>query len=116
MDASDPFIVRMTTSPPFTWFVKNVASRLDPLIFRVSGGRLTSMGPAAMPMLTLTSVGRHSGRPRSVHLACLEDGDDFLVVASAMGQSRHPAWRYNPRADRNCRKDGGCREGKGGGA
>lgn len=48
-----------------------------------------------MPMLTLTTTGRRSGRPRSVHLACLERDGDFLVVASAMGQPQHPAWRYN---------------------
>ncbi len=52
-----------------------------------------------MPMLTLTATGRHSGKKRSVHLACLEQGQDFLVVASAMGQERHPAWSYNLDAD-----------------
>ena len=46
-------------------------------------------------MLTLTAQGRKSGKPRSVHLACLEEGEDFLVVASAMGQKKHPGWRYN---------------------
>ena len=54
-------IVRLTTGPIFTWWVKHVASRLDPLIFKATNGRLTSMGPAAMPMLTLTTVGRKSG-------------------------------------------------------
>ena len=52
-----------------------------------------------MPMLTLTAVGRHSGKARSVHLACLEQDGDFLIVASAMGQDRHPAWRYNLEAN-----------------
>ena len=53
------------------------------------------MGPPAMPMLTMTAIGRHSGQPRSVQLACLEHEGDYLVVASAMGQEKHPAWRYN---------------------
>jgi deazaflavin-dependent oxidoreductase (nitroreductase family) len=99
MNASDRFVVWLSTSAFFTWFIKRVASRVDPLIFRATGGRLTSMGPPAMPMLTLTAVGRHSGQPRSVHLACLEDGSDYLVVASAMGQEKHPAWRYNLEAN-----------------
>jgi deazaflavin-dependent oxidoreductase (nitroreductase family) len=30
-----------------------------------------------------------------VHLACLEHEGDYLVVASAMGQQKHPGWRYN---------------------
>jgi deazaflavin-dependent oxidoreductase (nitroreductase family) len=30
-----------------------------------------------------------------VQLAYHRDGDDYLVVASAMGAEHHPAWRYN---------------------
>ncbi len=95
----EPLIVRITTSPIFTWFVKHVASPLDPLLFKASNGRFTIMGPPAMPMLTLTAIGRHSGQPRSVHLACLRHEGDHLVVASAMGQERHPGWRYNLEAN-----------------
>ena len=57
------------------------------------------MGPPTMPMLTMTAIGRASGEPRSVHLACLEYEGDYLVVASAMGQRKHPAWRYNIEAN-----------------
>ena len=92
---SDAFIVRFSTSAGITWLIQNVASMLDPLIFKASNGRLTSMGVPSMPMLTLTAVGKKSGRPRSVHLACIEYEGDHLVVASAMGQEKHPAWRYN---------------------
>jgi deazaflavin-dependent oxidoreductase (nitroreductase family) len=92
---SDGFIVWLSTTPVVTWLVRHVASRLDPLIFRATNGRLTSMGVPSMPMLTLTTIGRRSGQPRSVHLACIEHDGDVLVVASAMGQQKHPAWRYN---------------------
>lgn len=88
-------IVWLSTHSVATWWIRNVASRLDPWLFRASNGRMTSMGPPAMPMLTLTVSGRRSGQPRSVHLACVEHQGDYLVVASAMGQERHPAWRYN---------------------
>ena len=92
---SGRFTVWISTTPAVTWLIKHVASRLDPLIFKATNGRLTSMGVPSMPMLTLTAIGRRSGQPRSVHLVCLEHGADHLVVASAMGQQRHPAWRYN---------------------
>jgi deazaflavin-dependent oxidoreductase (nitroreductase family) len=92
-------IVQLTTGPVFTWWVKHVASRLDPLIFKVTNGRFTSMGPPAMPMLTMTTRGRRSGKPHAVHLACVERERDYLVVASAMGQRKHPAWRYNLEAN-----------------
>jgi len=89
------FVVRLSTSPFATWFIRKVASRVDPWLFRATNGRLTSFGPPTMPMLTVVTIGRKSGEPRPVHLACLEEGPDRLVVASAMGQQRHPAWRYN---------------------
>ena len=75
---SDPLIVRLTTNPVATWLIRNVASRLDPLLFRATNGRLTSFGPPAMPMLTLTAIGRRSGKLRSVHLACIEHEGDQL--------------------------------------
>ncbi len=96
---SERFIVWLSTNPVATWVIRNLASRLDPRIFKATNGRLTSMGPPAMPMLTLTAAGRRSGEPRSVHLACLEHEGDHLVVASAMGQRRHPAWSYNIEAN-----------------
>ena len=89
-------VVALTTHPVFAWWIKHVASRLDPLIFKATNGRLTSMGPpGVMPMLTVTTIGRRSGKPHAVHLACIERAGDYLVVASAMGQQKHPAWRYN---------------------
>ena len=72
----DRFIVWLSTSSVATWVIKHVASRLDPVIFKATNGRLTSMGPPAMPMLAMTAIGRHSGQPRSVQLAYLEyEGD-----------------------------------------
>ena len=92
---SEGFIVWLSTNPVTTWLVRNVFSRLDPAIFKATNGRLTAMGPPAMPMLTVTTIGRRSGEPRPVHLACVEHDGHPHVVASAMGQERHPAWRYN---------------------
>jgi deazaflavin-dependent oxidoreductase (nitroreductase family) len=89
------FVVTLTTSAPFAWWVRNVASRIDPILFRATNGRWTSFGPPAAPMLTVTTIGRRSGRPHPVTLGCVEHEGDYLIVASAMGQQRHPAWRYN---------------------
>ena len=95
----DSTLVRVTTSPFFTWWIRNVAGKLDPVLFKATNGRFSTMGPPVSPMLTMTMIGRRSGRPRSIHLACIKDGDDFLIVASAMGQEKHPAWRYNLEAN-----------------
>lgn len=95
----DDRIVKVSTSPAFTWWIRNVAARLDPLLFKATNGRLTTFGPPTMPMVTLTTLGRRSGRPHSVHLASVAHAGDLHVVASAMGQKKHPAWRYNLEAN-----------------
>jgi len=82
-----------------SWLVRNFATKIDPILFRASGGRFTSTGIPTLPMLTLSAVGRKSGELRHVQLAFYQDGEDYLVVASAMGQDRHPGWRYNIEAD-----------------
>lgn len=86
-----------------SFVVKHVASKVDPVLFRWSKGRITSTGKPTLPMLALTTTGARSGQPRVVQLAYHRDGDDLLVVASAMGQAHHPAWRYNLDAHPNVR-------------
>jgi deazaflavin-dependent oxidoreductase (nitroreductase family) len=86
---------RFSATKVGSWLVRNVAAKVDPVLFKASGGRFTSTGKPTLPMLALTVPGRRSGEPRTVQLAYATDGDDLLVVASAMGQERHPAWRYN---------------------
>lgn len=78
-----------------SFVVKHFAAHVDPVLFRATGGRLTSTGVPTLPMLAMTMRGRKTGRPRTVQLAYHPDGGDHLVVASAMGQARHPDWRYN---------------------
>ena len=50
-------------------------------------------------MITLTTIGAKSGRPRSVPLIGIPDGDELILVASNWGQERHPGWYYNLRAN-----------------
>lgn len=86
---------RFSATRAGSWVVRHVAAPLDPIVFKRTNGRFTLTGKPTLPMLALTVVGRKSGEPRTVQLAYEADGDSFLVVASAMGQDRHPAWRYN---------------------
>ena len=89
---------------PGSWLVAHVAAKVDPSLFRWSGGRVAITGLPTLPMLVLTTTGRRSGVPRSVQLAYLaEPTGSWLVVASAMGQDRHPDWLLNLRADPRAR-------------
>ncbi|MGH3662284.1 MAG: nitroreductase/quinone reductase family protein [Micromonosporaceae bacterium] len=64
---------------------------------RITRGRLGKR-VAGMPTLTLTTIGRKSGRPHSVMLtAPVVDGDMIVIVASRGGDPTHPAWYFNLR-------------------
>lgn len=64
---------------------------------RLTGGRLGKR-VAGMPTLSLTTIGRRSGQPRSVMLtAPVVDGDTIVLVASRGGDQTHPAWYLNLR-------------------
>jgi deazaflavin-dependent oxidoreductase (nitroreductase family) len=48
-----------------------------------------------VPTLLLTTTGRKSGDPRTSALIFGQDGDDYLIIASMGGASRHPQWYLN---------------------
>jgi len=94
-DPADDFVVKLVTHPVTTWLIRTISAPLDPLVMRATNGRFSTMGPTPDAMLTITMTGRRSGKKRSVHLTSVEHEGDRLIVASAMGQQKHPAWRYN---------------------
>jgi len=51
------------------------------------------MGKA--PFLMLTTKGRKTGRARTTPVLYLQDGADFIIVASFGGNDMHPAWYLN---------------------
>jgi deazaflavin-dependent oxidoreductase (nitroreductase family) len=71
-----------------------LATRLNTLAYRVSGGRLGGSFDRA-PVLLLHHVGRRSGEPRVAPLIYLPDGEDLVIVASYGGAPKHPAWFHN---------------------
>jgi deazaflavin-dependent oxidoreductase (nitroreductase family) len=84
------------TGSAATRFLMRAAGSLHRGLYRLSGGRLgKALGP--MQVLLLTTTGRKSGQARTWPLAYFRDGDRLLVVASAGGEPRHPAWYLNLR-------------------
>ena len=69
-----------------------------PTLLRLTGGRVgRSLG--GMPVVVLETVGRKSGEVRRTPLtAPVMNGDTVVLVASYGGDSRHPAWYLNLRA------------------
>lgn len=52
-----------------------------------------------LPVLILTTKGKKTGLLRPKALMYLPYGDDFVVIASNLGQANHPAWWINLQAE-----------------
>jgi len=46
-------------------------------------------------MCLVTTTGARSGRPHTVPLLYLKDGDRLVLIASYGGRTHHPAWFHN---------------------
>ncbi len=70
-------------------------------IFRVTGGRagLRQPKPGRYGMFRLTTVGRRTGKERSVILGYYEDGDNAVTMAMNGWGEGEPAWWLNLQAN-----------------
>jgi deazaflavin-dependent oxidoreductase (nitroreductase family) len=68
--------------------------RLHASLWRLTRGRFVD-GIGAAPFILLTTRGRKTGRLRTTPVLYLEDGGDFIVIASFGGNDMHPAWYLN---------------------
>ena len=50
-------------------------------------------------ILLLTTTGRKSGEQKTVPLIFVEDGDNYVIIASLGGAPRHPVWYLNIEAN-----------------
>ena len=80
-----------------SWFMVHVATHIDPVLMRLSGGRLNLTGADAV--VVLHHVGAKTGKARQTPLLYFTDGPNVILVASAAGAPHHPAWLHNIRAN-----------------
>jgi deazaflavin-dependent oxidoreductase (nitroreductase family) len=92
-------VQRMAATRPLAWLSARVLHRLDRTVYRWTRGRTTfSDQVSGLPIVMLTTTGARTGRPRTLPVVGLPDGDGLVVIASNFGQRRHPAWYHNLRA------------------
>ncbi len=82
------------TPPP--WYV-HTAWRLHRALYRLSGGRFlwTTSNKRGWGALRLTTIGRKSGKERSVIIGSIEDGLNFVTLAMNGWDEGHPSWWLN---------------------
>ena len=93
--------VRFGRSRPGQAYARRIGPRIDPWLYRATGGRYpSSLGAvASAPLMT---TGAKSGQPREVQLTYFHDGSDPILIASNYGGPKHPHWYYNLKAHPEC--------------
>jgi deazaflavin-dependent oxidoreductase (nitroreductase family) len=89
----------MTDRPPRVpppWFV-HTAWRAHRALYRLSGGRFlwTPANKRGWGALHLITIGRNSGRERSVIIGYVEDGPNLVALAMNGWDEGDPAWWLN---------------------
>jgi deazaflavin-dependent oxidoreductase (nitroreductase family) len=86
------------------WFARVVSWRIDPILLRLTGGRIGTAAIIATAVLETT--GARSGKTRRNALIYFHDGGDEIIVASKAGAPEHPSWFHNLRSNPEVRFGG----------
>jgi deazaflavin-dependent oxidoreductase (nitroreductase family) len=88
-------VARWVASRPWLTKIRPAIVATDRFLYKVTKGRVTVVGIAGMPSLTLTVRGRKTGQPREIALLYVPHGQDCLLVGSNWGGPGHPVWTVN---------------------
>jgi deazaflavin-dependent oxidoreductase (nitroreductase family) len=83
----------LTGTRAMGWLSRAVVWKLDPLLLRLSRGRI-GMG-LLLPTALLETRGARTGRLRRNGVIYFHDGERVTIIASKLGLSHHPAWFHN---------------------
>jgi deazaflavin-dependent oxidoreductase (nitroreductase family) len=83
----------LATLRPVLFFSRHVGWRLDPLLLRLTRGRVSSI--VVFPAAVLETTGARTGEPRRNAVIYWHDGNRVTIAASHAGRPRNPNWYYN---------------------
>jgi F420H(2)-dependent quinone reductase len=76
--------------------VTRAFSTMHAVAYRLTKGRAQS---SKYPTMLLTVTGRKTGKPRTVPVIYIEDGDRFVIAAAYSGSDTDPTWWLNLQAN-----------------
>ncbi|MGW3647041.1 nitroreductase family deazaflavin-dependent oxidoreductase [Streptomyces sp. NPDC000878] len=87
-------VQRVSSAPAFARIAPHVVPALDRAVHRLTRGKVL-LSAQLLPGVLLTVRGAKSGLPRRTPLACMPEGDGWLLIGSNFGRTGHPAWTAN---------------------
>jgi deazaflavin-dependent oxidoreductase (nitroreductase family) len=89
--------VRFLASRFANWLSRKVVWKLDPVVMRVTRGRVR-VG-VGLPTALLETRGARTGRLRRNGVIYFHDSQRVIIIASKLGLPEHPSWFHNLRAN-----------------
>jgi deazaflavin-dependent oxidoreductase (nitroreductase family) len=83
-------------------FLAHNLHHLDAAVLRRSNGRHTLTEVVGLPIIQITTIGAKTGKPRSMPLVSVFDGEKIALIASNFGQRPNPGWYYNLKKHPQC--------------
>jgi len=84
---------RLATTRPLLFLSRHISWKLDPVLLRLSGGRIAST--LMLPTAVLETRGARTGARRRNAVIYWHDGDRITIAASQAGAPRNPSWYHN---------------------
>ena len=101
MERATGWRTRLLAGRVAVWTVKHVVAPADRLLYQLTGGLLL-LGRTGRDVALLTTVGARTGRPRTIPVFCLRDGDRLVVCNVRPAGERTNPWPANLRVDPRC--------------
>ncbi len=86
----------LAATRPAKFISRHVNWKLDPILLRLTRGRLTTT--LVFPTALLETTGAKSNKRRRNAVIYFHDRDTVTIVASNAGAARHPSWYHNLQA------------------
>ncbi len=83
----------LSATRPFLWVSQHIGWKLDPVLLRLTGGRLGA--GLMLPTAVLETRGARTGDVRRNALIYFHDGDDVIITAAHAGFPTNPGWFHN---------------------
>ena len=93
---------RLLILRPISAFFAVTLHHMDRIVLKLSREQHTITEIVGFPIVQLTTIGAKTGRPRSMPLLSLFDGDKIALIGSNFGRTANPGWYYNLRANPIC--------------
>ena len=88
--------MKIAATKPGGWFYVNVAPKIDRVLMRLTGNRISTT--MMLPIVMVDTIGAKTGQLRRTPLVAAPDGESLVIIASRGGDTRNPGWYYNLKA------------------